>query len=473
MLRPPMARTRYAPSPTGALHLGGARTAAFNWAYARHHGGSFVLRIEDTDRERSTPESEAAMRDGLAWLGLDWDEGPFRQSEHQERHAAVVEELLAADRAYRCICTREDLEARREASVAAGKKWTYDGRCREAAHGPGCGPHVVRLRVAGSGRLSWDDLVFGESGQDADEIGDVILRRTDGTPLFHLAVVVDDLDMKIDTVIRGADHHLNTCIHLAIYRALDVDPPRYAHVPLIVGAGGRKLSKREAAASVQQYRDAGYVSEALLNWMIRWGWSHGDRETFGPEEIIELFDLGAVGRGAAQVDPAKLDWLGQYWLKKLPADELWTRLEPFLEADVGRPVTRTPELDLLVGLLRERSTTLAEMTARARFALVDEVTLDEKAVAKHLNPAVGPLLGDLRARLAALPTWSAPELERTFEAVRAANGDLAMGKLAQPVRVAVTGGTASPGIFETLVVVGRDRTLARLDAATRASAAIA
>lgn len=466
-----MARTRYAPSPTGALHLGGARTAAFNWAYARHHGGTFVLRIEDTDRERSTPESEAEMLEGLGWLGLDWDEGPFRQSEHHERHMSVVEELLASDRAYRCICTREELEARREASVAAGTKWTYDGRCREAAHGPECGPHVVRLRVAGSGRLSWDDLVFGESGQDADEVGDVILRRTDGTPLFHLAVVVDDLDMKIDTVIRGADHHLNTCIHLAIYRALGVEPPRYAHVPLIVGEGGKKLSKREAAVSVQQYRDAGYISEAVLNWMIRWGWSHGDRETFSPTEIVELFDLGAVGRAAAQVDTAKLDWLGQHWLKTLPGDDLWNRLAPFLATEAGGPVARTSELDSLVDLLRERSTTLAEMATRARFAVVDEIALDEKAATKHLKPAIAPVLEDLRKRLGELPTWAEVELEGAFEAVRAAHDDLPMGKLAQPVRVAVTGGTASPGIFETLRVVGRERTLARLEAAAaRASA---
>jgi len=469
-----MARTRYAPSPTGALHLGGARTAAFNWAYARHHGGTFVLRIEDTDRERSTPESEAEMLEGLAWLGLDWDEGPFRQSERSERHGAVVEELLAADRAYRCICTREELETRREASVAAGTKWTYDGRCRDAGHGPDCGPHVVRLRVSGSERLGWDDLVFGESGQEADEVGDVILRRTDGSPLFHLAVVVDDLDMKIDTVIRGSDHHLNTCIHLAIYRALGVDPPRYAHVPLIVGATGKKLSKREAAVSIQQYRDSGYVSEAVLNWMIRWGWSHGDTETFSPAEIIERFDLDAVGRAAAQIDPAKLDWLGQHWLKALPGDDLWTRLAPFLAEVAGAPVERTPELDLLVDLLRERSTTLSDMAARARFALTDGVELDAKAAAKHLKPEIGPVLEDLRARLAALPDWSESELEPAFEAVRAAHDNLPMGKLAQPVRVAVTGGTASPGIYETLRVVGRERTVARLAAAVaHASAAVA
>ena len=467
-----MARTRYAPSPTGALHLGGARTAAFNWAHARRHGGSFVLRIEDTDRERSTPESEAEMKRGLEWLGLDWDEGPYRQSEHRERHEAVVEELLASDAAYRCVCTREELDARREASVAAGTKWTYDGRCRDAAHGADCGPHVVRLRVTGGGRLAWDDLVFGPSGQDAAEVGDVILRRTDGTPLFHLAVVVDDLDMKIDTVIRGADHHLNTCIHLAIYRALGVAPPAYAHVPLIVSAGGKKLSKREAAVSIEQYRDAGYLSEAVLNWMIRWGWSHGDRETFSPDEITELFDLGSVGRAAAQVDPAKLDWLGQHWLKTLPADLLWPRLEPFLAAEARGPVDRSAELDLLVDLLRERSTTLAEMATRARFALVDAIELDEKAAAKHLKPAIAAVLDDLRERLGALPTWDEAALETAFEAVRAAHEDLPMGKLAQPVRVAVTGGTASPGIFETLFVTGRERTLSRLEAAARRAAGV-
>jgi glutamyl-tRNA synthetase len=314
--------------------------------------------------------------------------------------------------------------------------------------------------------------VFGESGQDADEVGDVILRRTDGSPLFHLAVVVDDLDMKIDTVIRGADHHLNTCIHLAIYRALGVEPPHDAHVPLIVGAAGKKLSKREAAVSVQQYRDSGYVSEAVLNWMIRWGWSHGDTETFSPAEIIELFDLGAVGRAAAQVDPAKLDWLGQYWLKALPSDDLWSRLAPFLADVAEAPVARTPELDLLVDLLRERSTTLSDMAARARFALTDGVDLDAKAAAKHLKPEIAPILEDLRSRLAALTDWSEGDLEQAFEAVRAAHEDLPMGKLAQPVRVAVTGGTASPGIYETLRVVGRERTVTRLAAAIEHASAV-
>ena len=232
-----MPRTRFAPSPTGFLHIGNARTALFNWAYARRHGGTLALRIEDTDRERSTRELEAALLDALRWLGIDWDEGPVRQSDHHPRHTEVVQELLARGRAYRCVCTREELEARRQATIAAGGKWTYDGRCRDAGHGPACGPHVVRLRLPREGRLEWDDLVYGPSGQDASEVGDVILQRTDGTHLYHLAVVVDDIDQRIDTVIRGADHLLNTCIHLAIYAALDAMPPRFGHVPLLVGGG--------------------------------------------------------------------------------------------------------------------------------------------------------------------------------------------------------------------------------------------
>jgi len=457
-----MPRTRFAPSPTGFLHIGNARTALFNWAYARRERGALVLRIEDTDRDRSTRAFEDALLGSLRWLGIDWDEGPFRQSDHHPRHREVVEQLVQRGRAYRCICTREELEARRQATIAAGGKWTYDGRCREAGHGPDCGPHTVRLRVPREGRIEWNDLVYGPSGQDASEIGDVILQRSDGTHLYHLAVVVDDVDQRIDTVIRGADHFLNTCIHLALYAALGAPPPRFGHVPLLVAADGKKLSKRRDAVAVEHFREAGYLPEAVRNWLVRLGWSHGDQEIFARDEIAELFSLDEVGRSAAQVDEAKLSWLNQHWLKTLPRERLLEAAAPFLEEVAGAPVAATPELALLLDLLRERSRTLRELAERARFALVEKLSFDEAAARKHLTAEAAVPLAALRERLASLADWSEPALEREFEAVRAAHGDLPLGKLAQPVRVAVTGSAASPPIFETLRVLGQERTLRRL-----------
>jgi glutamyl-tRNA synthetase len=455
-------RTRFAPSPTGFLHIGGARTALFNWAFTRRHGGAFVLRIEDTDLERSTAESEAAVLDGLRWLGLQWDEGPVRQSARAERHAEVVEKLLAEGLAYRCMCTREELEARRQATIAAGRKWTYDGRCRAAGHGAGVGPHTVRLHVPASGHLGWNDLVYGESGQDAGEIGDAIIRRSDGQPLYHLAVVVDDVDMGITHVIRGADHHSNTPLQIALYRALGAEPPLFAHVPLIVGPGGKKLSKRLDEVSVQQYRMQGYLPDAVFNWLARIGWSHGDQEIFSRDEIAAVFDLASVHRASAQADAAKLAWLNQHYLKHLPGDERVRALLPFLAEEVGHPVAASPALAQLVELLRERAKTLREMAQRAAFLVVENLAYDEKAARKHLRPETAPLLEALHERLAALGDWRAPALEAAFEAVRAAHGELPMGKLAQPVRVAVTGSDASPGIYETVEVLGRERTLSRL-----------
>ncbi len=458
----PGPRTRFAPSPTGFLHIGGARTALFNWAWARRHGGTLVLRIEDTDRERSSAESEARLIEALEWLGIDWDDGPHRQSERRGRHDAVIDELLAKDRAYRCTCTREELEERRQAAVAKGGHWVYDGRCAGAAHGAGAGPHTVRLRVAGEGRLAWDDLVFGESGKEARDVGDAIIRRSDGNPLYHLAVVVDDLDMGVDTVIRGADHHPNTPLQLAIYAALDAAPPRFAHVPLIVNEAGKKLSKRRDAVAVEHFREAGYLAEALCNWLVRLGWSHGDQEIFSRREIRELFDLASVGRGAARADVAKLQWINQHYLKTLPADALLPGLLPRLETRVGHPVEATPALRAGLELMRERSRTLEEMADRARFLATDVIAYDEKAAAKHLKPEALAPLSTLHDRLAALADWSEAALEAAFEATRADHDGLGMGKLAQPVRVAMTGEAVSPGIFETLAVLGRERTLERL-----------
>jgi len=458
-------RTRFAPSPTGFLHLGSARTALFNWAFARHHGGRLILRIEDTDRLRSTQESENAIYDGLEWLGVDWDEGPFRQSECGDRHREVIDSLIARGRAYRCRCTQAELEERKRNTIAAGRKWTYDGRCRDEDLGPGCGPHTVRLRMPEDADLSFHDAVFGESGQEASEIGDMIIRRSDGDALFNLAVVVDDLDMGITHVIRGADHHPNTPFQIAIYQALGATPPVFAHVPLIVGAGGKKLSKRRDPVSIQNFRSEGFLPEATCNWLIRLGWSHGDQEIFSRQEIRRLFDLDAVHRSSAQADTAKYAWLNQHYLKAMPREELLHALLPFLEREVDGKVELSPGLERLVDLLRERSKTLVEMAQQARFLVSEGIHYDPKAAKKYLKPETRPVLVDLHAGLTHVEEWSEAAIETVFERVRTAHDDLGMGKIAQPVRVAVTGGAVSPGIFETLAALGKERTLQRIAAA--------
>ncbi len=455
-------RTRFAPSPTGFLHIGGARTALFNWALTRRLGGRFILRIEDTDLERSTREAEEAVIDGLRWLGIEWDEGPYRQSERSARHQEAIESLLAEGKAYRCVCTREELEERRQADMARGGKGIYDGRCRDRGLGPDCGPHTIRLRIDPQSALRWDDLVFGPSGQDASEIGDGIIRRSDGTPLFHLVGAVDDLDMGITHVIRGADHHSNTPFQLALYEALGGTPPIFAHVPLIVAESGRKLSKRRDPVSIQQFRSEGFLPEAMLNWLARLGWSHGDQELFSAREFIELFDLEHVGRSGAQADTAKLEWLNQHYLKEKPADALFEAARPFLDAVAGRPVERDARIDRLLDLLRERSHRLDEMADKARFALIDEIEVDPAAARKHLRPVALEPLQSLLPRLETISEWTAGQIEEAFEQTCEALGGLGLGKLAQPVRVAVTGSAASPGIYETVEVAGPDRTLQRL-----------
>ncbi|MFP6654842.1 MAG: glutamate--tRNA ligase [Myxococcota bacterium] len=460
-------RTRFAPSPTGFLHIGGARTALFNWALTRRLGGQFILRIEDTDRERSTLESEQAVLEGLRWLGIDWDEGPIRQSERAARHAEVIESLLESGAAYRCQCSKERLEQTREAELTAGGKGIYDGHCRELSLGADCGPHTVRLRIDRERSLRWDDLVFGPSGQDADEIGDGIIRRSDGSPLYHLAVVVDDLDMGITHVVRGADHHSNTPFQIALYNALGASLPSFAHVPLIVAESGRKLSKRKDPVSIQKFQADGYLPEAMLNWLARLGWSHGDQEIFSAEDITQHFDLEHVGRSGAQADLAKLNSLNQHYLKERSAEDLFFVASPFLDAVVDRPVLRDEKLDRLLDLLRERSDQLVEMADKARFALVEDIEIDPGAAKKHLRPVVLAPFEALIEAFEALEAWTLPALETAFEETCRAHNDLKLGKLAQPTRVAITGTGASPGIYETLEAVGRERTLTRMRIAAK------
>lgn len=458
-------RTRFPPSPTGALHLGSVRTALFNWLYARRHGGTFVLRIEDTDRERSTPESTQMILDGLRWLGVDWDEGPFFQSERTAVYQAEAARLVAAGHAYRCWCTPEELEVRRATAVAAGRSPGYDRLCRERTSPPGDRTsHVLRFKTPPEGELVVDDAVRGRVVFQARELDDFIIQRSDGSPIYNFCVVVDDVAMRITDVIRGDDHLANTPRQLLIYQALGAPLPRFAHVSMILGMDKTRLSKRHGATSIMAYRDLGYLPEAMVNYLVRLGWSHGDQELFTRAELIDCFGLAAVAPSAAVFNPEKLLWVNFQHLKQTPAEDLARLVLPFLEqAELPVPDDRA-WLARAVESLRERAHTLVELAAGLGIYLRDTVTLDPKAAAKHLTPAVDGPLRDLVARLDALTSWTPATVETAFQATLSAHG-LALGKLAQPVRVALTGGTVSPGIFDVLALVGQARASVRLRAA--------
>ncbi len=460
--------TRYAPSPTGALHIGGARTALFNWAFARHLGGQFLLRIEDTDRERSTLESEKLVLEALSWIGLDWDPVPGfagipRQSERGARYREAIGVLLANGAAYRCTCSEAEVEAMRARAKEKGEKPRYDRSCRERGIGADSAkPFCLRLRVPDVGGITrWNDLISGPAGEDVRELDDFVIARTDGTPIYHFAVVVDDHDMGITHVVRGREHMTSTPRQLLIYQGLGWEPPLFAHVPLLIEAGGKKLSKRQDSVSVQSYRDRGFSPETVLNYIARLGWSHGDLEIFSQAELVDLFTLDGVGSSPSQVHDDKLFWLSQHYIKTLPRERLLAHLQRFLDAEAGRPVPVDDGLASLVELLRERSKTLLEMAQLARFYYVDALARDAKATAKFLKSEIAAPLRELRDALASVPSWDRASLEAAFQTVIERHG-LQLGALAQPVRVAITGGTVSPPIFETLEVLGRDRSLARL-----------
>ncbi|HWP64418.1 MAG TPA: glutamate--tRNA ligase [Candidatus Limnocylindria bacterium] len=457
-------RTRFAPSPTGYLHIGGARTALFSWLYARHHGGTFVLRIEDTDRARSTPESIQAILDGLAWLGIHWDEGPFYQTQRTALYRAAAERLEASGHTYRCYCTPEELEARRAAALAAGRTPAYDRTCRRRTGTAPSGPSVLRFRTPLDGTLVIDDIVKGPIHFAHADLDDFVIERADGTPLYNFCVVVDDVDMRITHVIRGDDHVANTPRQALLYQALGATLPRFAHVPLILGLDKTRLSKRHGATAVTAYRDLGFLPDALVNYLVRLGWSHGDQEIFTRAELVQYFTLEQVGRSPAVFNPEKLEWLNGHYMKAMPARELAERAIPYLEAQ-GTPVPADRGLlERAVATLQERARTLVELARMARFYFVDTVDLDPAAAAQHLTSAIAPLLDDVRERLERLDVWTAEALERLVRDVASAHG-LKLGKLAQPIRVALTGSTASPGLFEVMEILGREKTLGRLDAA--------
>ncbi len=455
-------RTRFAPSPTGYLHIGGARTALFNYLFARNRGGVFVLRIEDTDRERSTPESIQAIIDAMRWLKLDWDEGPFFQSQRIDLYREHAERLLAAGAAYRCYCSPAELEQKRNAAQAAGRNSTYDRQCRYRRDAPKDLPSTIRFKAPLDGETVVDDHLKGSVLFKNTELDDLIIVRNDGTPTYNFCAVVDDATMQISHIIRGDEHLANTPKQVLLYRALGYPLPTFAHVPLILGLDKTRLSKRHGATSVTSYRDRGYLPEALNNYLVRLGWSFGDQEIFARAELIEKFSLDQVGSAAGVFNPEKLEWVNFQHMKTLSHAELAQAIKPFIESR-GWPVPSDDGwLARMVATLQERAKTLTELVDTASFYLCDHIELDPKAVSKHLSGADPNALRDLRHALGELIEWSADSIRRAFEKVLA-DHELKLRDIAQPVRVALTGGSASPGIFEVAEVIGRDRTLARLD----------
>src|SRR6185312_6958879 len=442
---------------------GGARTALFCWLYSRHHGGTFILRIEDTDRERSTDAAVQAILDGMAWLDLKADEGPFYQTQRFDRYREVAQQLLKDDHAYHCYCSKEELDSMRAEQMARKEKPRYDGRCRNRTEPkPGVTP-VIRFKNPQEGQTVVDDAVKGRVVFDNHELDDLIIVRSDGNPTYNFCVVVDDMDMRITHVIRGDDHLNNTPRQLNILKALGVTPPQYAHLPMILGPDGTKLSKRHGAVSVMQYREDGFLPEAVLNYLVRLGWSHGDQEVFSREEMVQLFDIKDVNASASAINPQKLLWLNQHYIKTGDLKRLGEELGWHLTR-IGVDFSKGPSLEGLVKAQQERAKTFKEMAEGSRFFFEEVKGYDPQAAAKNLTPDVAPGLMTLREKLVALPDWTAPALHDALNSTAESLG-LKLGKLAQPLRVAVSGGGVSPPIDATLELLGRETSLKRLDRA--------
>lgn len=455
-------RTRFAPSPTGYLHVGGARTALFSWLYARKHGGRFVLRIEDTDLERSTQESVNAILEGMTWLGLEYDEGPFYQTHRFERYNEVIGQLIDKGMAYRCSCSKERLETLREQQMARKEKPRYDGHCRDRDVSADA-PHVIRFRNPQGGDVVIDDLIRGRVVVANAELDDLVIRRTDGAPTYNLTVVVDDHDMGITHVIRGDDHLNNTPRQINMLRAMQWDVPHYAHVPMILGDDGARLSKRHGAVSVMQYLRDGYLPEALLNYLVRLGWSHGDQEVFSIDEMIHLFDLDAVNRSPSTFNTEKLRWLNQQYLKDSDPARIAHLVASHL-GDLGIDPAEGPDLVAVVEAQRERASTLVELAAISTFYYRDFESIDEQAAKKAFKDGADIALDRVRVNLSALGNWDRGAIHEAIEATVAELG-VGFGKVAMPLRVAVTGGGPSPDLDLTLHLVGREAAIRRIDKA--------
>ncbi|HIE43006.1 MAG TPA: glutamate--tRNA ligase [Nitrospinaceae bacterium] len=455
-------KVRFAPSPTGFLHIGGVRTALFNWLFARHHGGKFVLRIEDTDHERSTEESIAEILESMRWLGLDWDEGPYRQTERQELYSQKVDQLFKEGKAYRCTCTLEELDRKRNEAQKKGLKPKYDGTCRDRIDQPEGVPYVIRFKAPLDGSVVVEDLLRGKVIFDVRELDDLILQRTDGSPTYNFVVVVDDADMGISHVIRGDDHLSNTPRQCLLYDALNFSRPKFVHIPMILGQDKARLSKRHGATSALAYREMGFLPSAMINYLARLGWSHGDQEILSQEEMIQYFSFDSVNTSAAVFDPNKLSWLNEHYIKTTSPEELAQHLKPFLInsglVEEGHDLTNIAKV---IPSLNQRAKTLQEMAEKSAFFFKEEVTFDEKAKAKFLNIEAKPLLKKVIAGLSKLENFSSEEIETLFKKIVEEEGTK-LGKLAQPVRVALTGTTVSPGIYDVILLLGKDQTLGRL-----------
>jgi glutamyl-tRNA synthetase len=456
-------RTRFAPSPTGLLHIGGVRTALFSWLYARHHQGTFVLRIEDTDRERSTDEATQVILDGMKWLGLNEDEGPFYQTKRMDRYKEVIQQFLREGKAYRCYCTKEELDEMRAKQMAAKLKPRYDGTWRNRTDVREGVEPVIRFKNPVDGVVVVDDVIHGKVVFENSELDDLIIARSDGTPTYNFCVVVDDWDMNITHVVRGDDHLNNTPRQINMLMALGATPPVYAHVPMILGADGAKLSKRHGAVSVLQYQEEGYLPEALLNYLVRLGWSHGDQEVFTMEEMIKLFDINDVNKSASAFNADKLSWLNQQHIMKAPASVLANVLrEQF--AMLGVQIEDQQKLEAIANVQRERAKTLKEMAQNSLYFVKDFDAYDDKAAKKNLVAEAKPALAALESALQSLAEWSAPAIHNVINDV-ATQLNVGMGKVAQPLRVAACGGAVSPPIDATVAVIGKERTLQRLQKA--------
>ena len=461
-------RTRFAPSPTGYLHIGGARTALYCWLEARRQGGEFVLRVEDTDRERSTDAAVQAIIDGMSWLGLDHDEGPIYQTLRADRYREVAENMVKSGKAYRCWCSRERLDALRAQALAENRKPRYDGHCRTHAEPvPGIEP-VIRFHNPERGSVVFNDRIKGRIEWSNEELDDLVILRSDGFPTYNFAVVVDDSDMRITEVIRGDDHVNNTPRQINIYNALDLPVPAFAHLPMILGADGQKLSKRHGAVSVMQYREEGYLPHALLNYLVRLGWSHGDQEIFSVKEMIELFNIADVNSSASRFDMAKLGWINQHYLKSDDADILGEELAWHLQAIGIDPASGPAPADVVVAL-RDRVHTLKEMADRARIWYAPIELWDDKAVNKHLkNDTAADVLRAAHQAFASISKWQPDAVHDVIQQI-SATLELGLGKVAQPLRVAMTGTQVSPSIEHTVYLTGRDETLRRIDQAIERS----
>lgn len=452
-------RLRFAPSPTGTLHVGGARTALFNYLLARKEGGTFVLRIEDTDTERSTRESVDAILQAMNWLGLSYDEGPYYQSERFDLYRAKVAQLLEEGHAYRCYCTPEELEAKRNAAMEAGGKPRYDGTCRNRTDRPDA-PSVVRFKSPQEGVTTFVDRIKGSISVDNGELDDLIIQRTDGTPTYNFVVVIDDAEMRIGLVIRGDDHINNTPRQIPIFRALGYPVPEFAHVPMILGADKKRLSKRHGATSVMAYREQGYLPEAMVNYLVRLGWSHGDEEIFSMAELVEKFSLDSVGKSAGVFNPDKLLWLNEHYIKTGDPERLAGLLTDHLLRRGINPAGG-PNLAAVVASLQDRAKTLEEMADSAAFYFQAPESYDPAASGKFLTADKRPVLELLIDRLGTVEAFNLEGVESAFQEVMAETG-LKLGKIGPSVRVALTGGTTSPSIYDVIVVLGRDETVRRL-----------